>query len=108
MSPCPFNVAAEGGNHGLQIRCRGDQTERITVKIPPGVQDGGTIRLAGQGQPGPGGGPAGDLLLTVHVSPHPYFHREGAICSSTCRSRLPKAALALVISAPTLFRKGST
>jgi curved DNA-binding protein len=97
----PFNVAAEGGNHGLQIR-RGDQTERITVKIPPGVQDGGTIRLAGQGQPGPGGGPAGDLLLTVHVSPHPYFHREGSNLLVDVPITPSEAALGTKIEVPTL------
>ena len=73
----PFQVAAEGGSHGLQIR-RGEQVERINVKIPAGVEDGSVIRLAGQGHPGPQGGAPGDLLLTVHVSPHPYFHREGS------------------------------
>src|ERR1700683_188003 len=67
----PFQVAAEGGSHGLQIR-RGEQAERINVKIPAGVEDATIIRLAGQGHPGSGGA-AGDLLLTIHVSPHPYF-----------------------------------
>jgi DnaJ-class molecular chaperone len=71
----PFNVAAEGGSHTLQIR-RGEKTERLNVKIPAGVEDGSVIRLAGQGHPGASG--TGDLLLTVHVSPHPYFYREGS------------------------------
>jgi curved DNA-binding protein len=97
----PFNVAAEGGNHGLQIR-RGDNTERITVKIPPGVQDGGTIRLAGQGQPSPGGGPAGDLLLTVHIAPHPYFYREGSNLLVDVPITPSEAALGTKIEVPTL------
>jgi curved DNA-binding protein len=97
----PFQVAAEGGSHGLQIR-RGEQTERITVKIPAGVQDGGTIRLAGQGQPGPGGGPAGDLLLTVHVAPHPYFHREGSNLLVDVPITPSEAALGTKIEVPTL------
>jgi curved DNA-binding protein len=97
----PFQVAAEGGNHGLQIR-RGDQTERITVKIPPGVQDGGTIRLAGQGQPGSAGGPPGDLLLTVHVSPHPYFYREGSNLLVDVPITPSEAALGTKIEVPTL------
>jgi curved DNA-binding protein len=97
----PFQVAAEGGSHGLQIR-RGDQTDRITVKIPAGVQDGGTIRLAGQGQPSPGGGPAGDLLLTVHVAPHPYFHREGSNLLVDVPITPSEAALGTKIEVPTL------
>lgn len=97
----PFNVAAEGGSHGLQIR-RGDQTERITVKIPPGVQEGGTIRLAGQGQPSPSGGPTGDLLLTIHIAPHPYFHREGSNLLVDVPITPSEAALGTKIEVPTL------
>lgn len=97
----PFNVAAEGGSHGLQIR-RGDQTERITVKIPPGVQEGGTIRLAGQGQPSPSGGPTGDLLLTIHIAPHPYFYREGSNLLVDVPITPSEAALGTKIEVPTL------
>ncbi len=97
----PFQVAAEGGSHGLQIR-RGDQTERITVKIPAGVQEGGTIRLAGQGQPSSPGGQAGDLLLTVHVAPHPYFHREGSNLLVDVPITPSEAALGTKIEVPTL------
>jgi len=50
---------------------------KITVKVPPGVETGKKLRLSGQGQPGPGGGPPGDLLIQVVVEPHPTFHREG-------------------------------
>jgi DnaJ-class molecular chaperone len=97
----PFQVAAEGGSHGLQIR-RGEQIERINVKIPAGVEDGSVIRLAGQGQPGPSGGPAGDLLLTVHVSPHPYFHREGSNVLVDVPITPSEAALGTKVEVPTL------
>lgn len=73
----PFLVAAEGGNHSLQLRKDGN-VERLSVKIPAGVETGSVIRLAGEGHPGTSGGPAGDLLLTVRVAPHPYFRRDGA------------------------------
>lgn len=53
------------------------RTKRITIKIPRGIRDGQTIRLAGQGEPGINGGPAGDLLIKVHIQPHSYFRRDG-------------------------------
>jgi curved DNA-binding protein len=96
----PFQVAAEGGSHGLQIR-RGEQAERINVKIPAGVEDGTIIRLAGQGHPGSGGA-AGDLLLTIHVSPHPYFHRDGNNLSVDVPITPSEAALGTKVDVPTL------
>lgn len=50
---------------------------KLEVKIPPGVADGGLVRLAGQGAAGRGGGPPGDLYLEVRVRPHPHLRREG-------------------------------
>ncbi len=62
-------------------RCGGDGTVeknvRLKVKVPPGIEDGKTIRLAGQGIAGRAGGPAGDLFLRVHVSAHPRLTRDG-------------------------------
>ncbi|MBI3126357.1 MAG: DnaJ domain-containing protein [Candidatus Tectomicrobia bacterium] len=55
----------------------GRGTERIQVKIPPGVESGSRIRLAGKGEPSPGGGPLGDLYITTKVRPHPFFERKG-------------------------------
>lgn len=52
-------------------------TRTLNVKIPKGVRAGQVIRLAGQGSPGIGGEPAGDLLLEVHFNPHPRFRVEG-------------------------------
>src|SRR4051812_15120126 len=53
------------------------ETRTLNVKIPQGVHAGQLIRLAGQGGPGVGGAPAGDLLLEVHFKPHPRFRLEG-------------------------------
>jgi len=47
------------------------------VSIPAGVKEGARIRLAGQGNPGTAGGPAGDLYLRVRIAPHPLFKLEG-------------------------------
>ncbi len=49
----------------------------LNVRIPKGVKQGQHIRLAGQGSPGVGGGPAGDLYLEVEFRPHPFYHVEG-------------------------------
>lgn len=49
----------------------------VTVRIPPGAHEGSRVRIRGQGGPGAAGGAPGDLLLHIHVRPHPYFRREG-------------------------------
>ncbi|MFV2082384.1 MAG: molecular chaperone DnaJ [bacterium] len=64
------------------VVCRGtgsaQKQERITVKIPPGVDTGSKVRVAGKGDAGQNGGPPGDLYITVQVQPHRYFRREGS------------------------------
>ncbi len=63
-------------------RCRGagsvQKQEKITVKIPPGVDTGSKVRVAGKGDAGQNGGRAGDLFITVHVKPHKFFRRDKA------------------------------
>ncbi len=62
-------------------RCRGEgsvtEPRRVKVRIPALADDGDRIRLRGQGEPGPAGGPPGDLVLTVRVKPDRFFRREG-------------------------------
>ncbi len=53
------------------------RSKRIQVKIPPGVESGSRIRVAGEGQPGTGGGPRGDLYLVITVKPDPLYERKG-------------------------------
>jgi len=63
---------------GTQLSLRVSETgESVTVRVPPGVSEGGRLRIQGQGAPGQRGGPNGDLLLVVHVTPHIHFRREG-------------------------------
>jgi curved DNA-binding protein len=61
----------------LELRPQGPISVPVTVRIPAGADEGSRVRIPGQGGPSPSGGPAGDLVLTIHVTPHPYFRREG-------------------------------
>jgi DnaJ-class molecular chaperone len=60
----------------------------IEIKLPKGVEEGTKVRLAGQGEPGSAG--AGDAIVTIHISPHRFFTRDGTISGSICRSRWTK------------------
>lgn len=72
----PFTLAISGGKTNLRAD-RGGTMDTITVTIPQGIAEGSRIRLRGQGAPGLGGGPAGDLLLDIQVEPHLIFRRQG-------------------------------
>jgi curved DNA-binding protein len=61
----------------LELKPQGYAGAPVTVRIPAGASEGSRVRIAGQGAPSPNGGPRGDLVLTVHVTPHPHFRREG-------------------------------
>ena len=98
----PFHMAAEGGSYGVPIRRPDGSTERISVKIPAGVQDGAKIRLSGQGHPGQFGGPAGDILLKLKISPHPYFRREGNNLLIDVPISPAEAVLGAKVEVPTL------
>ena len=74
----------------------------LDVKIPEGLADGQTIRLRGKGGPGLGGGPAGDALVTVTVSPHAFFTREGEDILCELPITLDEAVLGGKVEAPTI------
>jgi curved DNA-binding protein len=61
----------------LELRPQGLGGAPVTVRIPAGADEGSRVRIAGQGAPSPSGGPRGDLVLTIHVTPHPHFRRDG-------------------------------
>ncbi len=78
------------------------RTRSITVRIPSGVIDGQKVRLAGQGEAGPNGKPAGDLFVTVHVREDPVFTRTGDDLEVTVPVSFAELALGDTITVPTL------
>jgi len=74
----------------------------LRTRIPAGVRDGQRIRLKGKGEAGQRGGPAGDLLLSVHVQPHNVFGRKGDNLTLTLPVTFPEAALGATVKVPTL------
>lgn len=91
-SPCPT--------------CSGTGTERrprqVQARIPAGVSDGQTIRLKGRGAPGRNGGPSGDLLVELHVTPHRLFGRSGNDLTVKVPVTYPELVLGADIDVPTL------
>ncbi len=75
---------------------------RISVTVPPGVDDGVTMRLAGQGEPGDLGGPSGNLYVSLHVKPHTYFKRREDDVIVEVQINIAQAALGDEIMVPTL------
>jgi molecular chaperone DnaJ len=81
------------------------RTRTINVRIPPGVEDGQRIRLAGQGEAGLRGAPSGDLYVTVHVGPDKVFGRDGDDLTVTVPVSFTELALGTTLSVPTLDGK---
>jgi molecular chaperone DnaJ len=81
------------------------RTRTINVRIPPGVEDGQRIRLAGQGEAGLRGAPSGDLYVTVHVRPDKVFGRDGDDLTVTVPVSFTELALGTTLSVPTLDGK---
>jgi molecular chaperone DnaJ len=81
------------------------RTRTINVRIPPGVEDGQRIRLAGQGEAGLRGAPSGDLYVTVHVRPDKVFSRDGDDLTVTVPVAFSELALGTTLSVPTLDGK---
>jgi molecular chaperone DnaJ len=104
--PCPTcrgegtinpNPCKTCGGRGVVPR-----SERINVKIPPGVDNGSKIRVAGMGGPGEKGGPPGDVYIITRVRPHPYFERKGDNLYSEAKVTMKEAALGDKIEIPTV------
>ena len=86
--------------------CRGEgrvQKERkLTVKVPAGIATGQRLRLSGEGEAGPAGGPPGDLYVVIHVQDHPFFQREGNDLFCEIPLNYPTLAMGGEIRIPTL------
>jgi DnaJ-class molecular chaperone len=72
----------------------------VEIKLPKGVEDGARIRLAGQGQPGPGGN--GDAIVTIHISPHRFLTRDGDDVRLDLPVSLDEAVLGAKVKVPTV------
>jgi molecular chaperone DnaJ len=93
-----FRQATQGDTVTLQDADGG----HVTTRIPAGVKDGQRIRLRGKGHAGDPGAPKGDLMLTVHVEPHPVFGRDGNNLTVDLPVTFAEAALGATVSVPTL------
>jgi DnaJ-class molecular chaperone len=105
---CPACGGSGLNGRGLCTACQGtgfaSRTKTLEVKIPAGVRDGARIRIAGQGGPGIGGGPPGDLYLRVVLRPDPRFELEGENLRTEVEVPLYTALLGGEVVVPTLDR----
>lgn len=87
-------------------KCSGSGEEhvdrRVKVNIPPGIDEGQTLRLTNQGQPGLRGGPAGHLFVIVELAPHEHFKRDGFDLYYDLKLSFPQAALGGEVDVPKL------
>jgi len=96
-----FLQAVRGAEVKVSVSRRRGQ-EKITIKIPPGIQDGARVRVAGKGHEGYDGGPPGDLYIITTVTPHPYFRRKGNDIYITVPVTIREALLGAEIEVPTV------
>ncbi len=109
----PCDVCA-GAGEIVRERCpdclgagRTEGMHAITVKVPPGVEDGTRLRVTGEGEAGIAGGGSGDLYVVLSIIPHPLFEREGRDIHCQVPIAFVKAALGGEVEVPTLYGKVS-
>ncbi|MDI9623425.1 MAG: molecular chaperone DnaJ [Methanothermobacter sp.] len=78
------------------------KTSTIHIRIPPGVEDGSRLRIPGEGEMGPKGGPPGDLYVTIKIKPHKLFERKGANLYFEKPISFVQAALGDIVEIPTM------
>jgi molecular chaperone DnaJ len=103
---CP---ACQGAGQIVRERCpdcrgqgRLERERTIELRVPPGVDTSTRLRVAGEGEPGPNGGPAGDLYVVLEVKEHPFFERRGADLYCTIPVSIVQAALGTELQVPGL------
>ena len=103
---CP---SCQGAGQIVKERCpdckgqgRMDRERTIELRIPPGVDTGTRLRVAGEGEPGPNGGPAGDLYVVLEVKEHTFFERRGADLYCTIPLSITQASLGTELQVPGL------
>jgi curved DNA-binding protein len=97
-----IEITLEQAAHGAVMPVQLGNGRRLQVRIPPAVTEGQRIRLAGQGGPGVGGGPAGDLYLEVSIRPHGRYRLEGRDVHLDLPITPWEAALGATVNVPTL------
>jgi len=97
----PFPIAILGGEAQIAVQRADGSVETIQVKIPAGIESGKKIRLRNQGNPSADGGSNGDILIKVHVAPHPHFRRQGARLDLRVPITLAEAVAGAKIDVPT-------
>jgi molecular chaperone DnaJ len=104
---CP---ACQGAGQIVRERCpecrgqgRLEREKTIELRIPPGVDTGTRLRVGGEGEPGPNGGPAGDLYVVLEVKEHPFFERRGADLYCTITLSIAQATLGMELQVPGLI-----
>jgi molecular chaperone DnaJ len=103
---CP---ACQGAGQIVRERCpecrgqgRFEREKTIELRIPPGVDTGTRLRVAGEGEPGTNNGPAGDLYVVLEVKEHPFFERRGADLYCTIPLSIAQATLGTELQVPGL------
>ncbi|MFN2348452.1 MAG: DnaJ C-terminal domain-containing protein [Thioalkalivibrio sp.] len=97
-----IEITLEQAAHGGAMPVQLGNGRKLQVKIPVGVTEGQRIRLAGQGGPGAGGGPSGDLFLEIAIRAHPWFRVEGRDINLDLPVTPWEAALGATVNVPTL------
>lgn len=102
--PITLDEVLTGAEKTLSLG-RGASAEKVSVKIPAGIETGKKLRVAGKGSPSPMGGPPGDLYLLIKVEPHPVFTREGTHLTMDLQIPYSSAVLGAEVEVPTLEGK---
>ncbi|MBA3731320.1 MAG: DnaJ domain-containing protein [Gammaproteobacteria bacterium] len=100
-----LEITLEEAYQGARKSLRFENGKSLDVRLPAGATPGQRVRLAGQGSPGMGGGPPGDLYLEVQIAPHDYFRLDGRDVLLDLPVTPWEAALGATITAPTLGGK---